>query len=296
MSELKVKKNKRPLGKGLSQLLGDEILESEGSDNKKNQIQTLAIHECIPGKFQPRTLFDAEKLNALTASIKENGVLQPILVRPMETHYEIVAGERRWRASKAAGLSEIPVIIADFSDHQSLEAGLVENIQRDDLTPLEEAAAYKKLIETFDYSQDQLAQKISKSRSHIANTLRLLTLPKGVQEYLNSGELTAGHARVLIGHDNADEIAKRAIEKGLNVRQLEKLMQQTRLGETPANANRTFDPDKANIERQLSQLLGFNTKLKLNPKAGGVVEIAFKTMEDIDVLMQTLMKMRGYAA
>lgn len=293
MAEKSSSRKKRNLGKGLSELLGDS---NEISEKQATGILNINVDDLQPGEFQPRTHFDMEALDSLSASIKENGVLQPILIRKKNKGYEIVAGERRWRASKNAGLSTIPALVIEGDDKNALESGLIENIQREDLTPIEEAKAYKRLIDDFGYTQQDISLKIGKSRSHIANTIRLLSLPDLLQEYVSEGKLSAGHARVLVGHDNAPQIAEDAIRKGLNVRQLEKIMQKYREGEsTPAN-NNSFDPDKESIEAQLSRLLGFKTSLKLNHKGGGVIEIAFETMEDIDSLMQTLMKMKGFAA
>lgn len=291
------KKNKRPLGKGLSQLLGEDTVDPspENTNGASETPSMLSLDLLCPGKYQPRNLFDSEKLNALTLSIRENGVLQPILVRPKGEFYEIVAGERRWRASKMAGLQEIPVRIMDFSDAQALESGLIENIQRDDLTPIEEASAYKHLIEEFQYSQEQLSQKIGKSRSHIANTLRLLMLPPYIQDQVNSGKISPGHARLLVGHEDAEKIADRVIQLGLNVRQLENYMKTLRENPHGFEKNPPFHEDKNHIETQISQLIGFKTQLRLNHRGGGVIEIGFSSMQDIDTLMQTLMKMRGYA-
>ena len=287
------KKSKKPLGKGLSELLGGN--DSKDISEDKSQVQMIPIEILHPGPYQPRDFFDPEKLTSLAASIKENGILQPILVRHGEDGIEIIAGERRWRAAQLAGMKEIPSIFTEFSDQKALEAGLIENIQRADLTSIEEASGYKKLMETFNYTQEDLSQKIGKSRSHIANTVRLLTLPNPVQKFICEGKLSAGHARILVGHENSEAIAEQAIKKGMNVRQLELYMK--RYGNTlePANMN-TQDPDKLHIERQLSQLLGFKTSLRVDRKGGGKIEINFKDMADIDSLMQILMKMKGYAA
>ena len=299
-STSKQSKSKRQLGKGLSQLLGEETENPTKTPEAANalKVETLPLSQLKPGVYQPRSIFNSEKLDSLSASIKENGVLQPILVRRSEDGFEIIAGERRWRAAKAAGLTEIPVVETEFTDEQALESGLIENIQRDDLTPIEEATAYKKLMDEFGYSQEQISQKIGKSRSHVANMVRLLSLPQKVQDYVTSGQLSAGHARVLVGYEEAEEIADKIIQKGMNVRQLERYMVQVKSGTLPANSNssRIDDPDKVNIERQLSQLLGYKTKLRINAQGAGDIVISVKDMTDIDVLMQTLMKMRGYAA
>lgn len=283
------------MGKGLSELLGEHLLpESEKDTTGAQQIRMIPVTNLKPGKYQPRNIFDKEKLESLASSIKEKGVLQPILVRDVNGIFEIVAGERRWRAAQMIGLTEVPVLLQTASDQESLEMGLIENIQRADLTPIEEGLAYKRLIEQFSYTQEELSKKIGKSRSHIANTIRLLSLPEQVQRYISDGKLSAGHARALVGHEQAQTIAELAIQKGMNVRQLEVYMSRPHSAE-PANTN-NHDPDQIHIERQLSQLLGFKTSLRLNRQGGGIIEIAFKDMSDIDSLMQILMKMRGYAA
>ena len=212
-------KQKRGLGRGLSSLIGESDKQSV-----KNKV---SISSLIRGKFQPRKNFDKETLNELSQSIKERGVIQPIIVRVSKEDndkYEIIAGERRWQAAQMAGLHEVPIVAIDADDSKSLEFGIVENVQRTDLNPIEEANGYKRLIDQFSYDQEKVAKLIGKSRAHIANYLRLLNLPKAVIESIEKGEITQGHAKILVGLENADFISKKIIKKKLSVRQAENLV------------------------------------------------------------------------
>ena len=222
----------KPLGRGLDSLFGSSSGISS-TVTKQEGLTTLSVRSLRPGKYQPRRVFSAESMEELINSVREKGVLQPILVRmtadkdPMgNPAFEIIAGERRWRAATAAGLSRIPVVIRDFTDLQALETGLIENIQRHDLNALEEAQGYHQLMEEFHYTQDQLARVIGKSRSHIANTLRLLTLSDALQTLLIEGKLTAGHARALIGVSNPEVLVESIIKDNLSVRETERLVNQ----------------------------------------------------------------------
>ena len=206
-------KIKKGLGRGLSSLIGETKVET-----KTNK---LSLSEITPNKFQPRKNFDEESLNDLTNSIRERGVIQPIIVRKSDDKYEIIAGERRWLAARKAGLHEIPVVVTDADDLKSLEFAIVENVQRHDLNPLEEALGYKKLINEFSYDQEKVSKFIGKSRSYITNTLRLLNLPSDVLKFVEEKKITAGHAKILVGLDNASFIASKIIEKKLSVRQTE---------------------------------------------------------------------------
>ena len=206
-------KIKKGLGRGLSSLIGETKVET-----KTNK---LSLSEIIPNKFQPRKNFDEESLNDLTNSIRERGVIQPIIVRKSDDKYEIIAGERRWLAARKAGLHEIPVVVTDADDLKSLEFAIVENVQRHDLNPLEEALGYKRLIDEFSYDQEKVSKFIGKSRSYITNTLRLLNLPSDVLKFVEEKKITAGHAKILVGLDNASFIASKIIEKKLSVRQTE---------------------------------------------------------------------------
>lgn len=212
---------RKGLGKGLSALLGDEPVQGSG---KSRNIEIVSLTEIEPNPDQPRKRFTPDEIGTLAASIREKGVLQPILVRPNPrdgARYEIVAGERRWRAAQQAAVHDVPVLVQHFSDTEALEVALIENIQRVDLNPMEEAESYARLIDAHGYTQEQLAEGVSKSRSHIANTLRLMKLPIRVCDALRAGELTAGHARALVGHPDADTIAREIIALGLSVRETE---------------------------------------------------------------------------
>ncbi len=288
------------LGRGLAALFGEEN-EDYASLDKVRSTKTVPIEHLRPGKFQPRHHFDEAAVNALADSIKAQGILQPILVRrsPDDPNaFEIVAGERRWRAAQIAKLHEVPVVIRDLTDAQSLELAIVENVQRQDLTPLEEAEGYKRLIDDFQHTQEDLARTLGKSRSHIANTLRLLSLPPGVKEMLEEGKLTAGHARTLIGCDEADALARQMISRGLNVRQAEKLVQHAKASgsdaprKAPAKADddRPKDTDTLALERDLTALLGLKVSIKFQG-AGGSLTIHYKTLEQLDDVLHRLNQM-----
>jgi len=220
---------KRKLGRGLSALIGESksshsILDQEGSP--VDNIRLVKITKIQAGKYQPREEFNEDKINELADSIKENGILQPIILRKVgaEGGFEIIAGERRFRASKKAGLKEIPAIIKKLNNHQALELAIVENVQRSDLTVVEEAKSYKKLMKEFSYSQEEVAKKVGKSRSHVANNLRLLTLPQNIQDLLNNDQLTMGHARAIIKADNKEQLVKDIIANKLSVRKVEEIL------------------------------------------------------------------------
>lgn len=288
------------LGRGLAALFGEEN-EDYASLDKVRSAKTVPIEHLRPGRFQPRHHFDEAAVNALADSIKAQGILQPILVRRSPEHpnaFEIVAGERRWRAAQIAKLHEVPVVIRDLTDAQSLELAIVENVQRQDLTPLEEAEGYKRLIDDFQHTQEDLARTLGKSRSHIANTLRLLSLPPGVKEMLEEGKLTAGHARTLIGRDDAEALARQMISRGLNVRQAEKLVQHAKAGgaeaprKAPAKADDDHpkDTDTLALERDLTALLGLKVSIKFQG-TGGSLTIHYKTLEQLDDVLHRLNQM-----
>ncbi|MBM3487562.1 MAG: ParB/RepB/Spo0J family partition protein [Alphaproteobacteria bacterium] len=287
----------RPLGRGLSALLGDDARDYAALDEMR-QSRTVPIEFLRPGRFQPRRNFAASEIAALVDSVKANGILQPILVRrhPSEPNaFEIVAGERRWRAAQGAQLHEVPVIVKELSDQHALEVALVENIQRQDLNPLEEAEGYRRLIEEFAHTQEALAAVIGKSRSHIANTLRLLGLPDAVKDLVDAGALSAGHARALIGVDNAAELALRIVQKGLSVRETERMVKRartpatTRAGAAPAAAK---DADTAALEKDLSDLLGLKVTIAFDG-TGGALTIRYKTLEQLDDVLKRLTQTSG---
>ena len=277
----------RGLGRGLSALLGDdgpsavELREGGGPKAK-----TLPIAFLKPNRFQPRRRFAEEDLKDLANSIREKGVLQPILVRPTGTpdSYEIVAGERRWRAAQLAKLHEVPVTLRAFSDAEALEIAIVENVQRADLNAVEEAAAYQQLIAQFNYTQEQLSDVIGKSRSHIANTLRLLRLPDSVKALIVEGKLTAGHARTLIGVADAEKRAREIVEGALNVREAEKRSKPTKRGQK----TQPKDADTRALERSITNSLGMNVEILHKGEQGGEVRIKYKSLEQLDDLMHRL--------
>src|ERR1700680_3435201 len=250
----------RGLGRGLSSLLSDEN-ESRASQETSAHSRNLPIAFLRPNPLQPRRNFDQDELKSLAASIAEKGVLQPILVRPTATRdvFEIIAGERRWRAAQAAKLHEVPVMVRSFSDSQSLEIAIIENVQRSDLNAIEEASAYQELMDRFHYTQEQVSDVIGKSRSHVANILRLLKLPDGVKALVAEGKLSAGHARTLVGAPDPEALAKEILAGGLNVRQAEKKLQAPRI-ESPKPVSK--DADTKALEHRLSNSLGMDVQIE----------------------------------
>ncbi len=277
---------KMGLGKGLSALLGDD---NELSTETVMFLKTLSL---LPSPFQPRKNFEGDALTDLAQSISEKGVLQPVLVRKKaDGNYEIIAGERRWRAAKQAGLQEIPVIIKEFADKEALEVALIENILRENLNPLEEAEGYRRLIDEFKNTQEQLAKALGKSRSYIANSLRLLGLPAEVKDMLASGLLTAGHARSLITAANPKELAQKIINAGLNVRQTEKLTKEAK-GKAPIPAKtKAVKPRQSDdlqaLEEDLSEKLKTPVSIKLKGNKGSIT-INFKGFEKLDDLLEII--------
>lgn len=277
----------RGLGKGLAVLLGEapEIPEEETQLSGKS----LSIESLSPGKFQPRTRFDDAKIEALADSIRQQGIIQPLLVRPTpngSAGYEIIAGERRWRAAQRAGLHDIPVVIRDIDDDSALEMALVENLQRQDLGPMEEAEAFARLIEEFGHTQEKIAESLGKSRSHVANTLRLRSLPAPVREMLDEGALSAGHARALLGADDPVSTAKQVVHRGLNVRQTESLIrhQQEQPKKRPT-VSAAIDPNIRALEGELTNQIGL--RVKITPKGeAGSVHISYRTLDQLDGLLK----------
>ena len=297
------------LGRGLAALFGEDAPgaaaapakdTSRGAGAGLGPGLTLPIERLAPGSLQPRQRFDEDELERLAESIKSSGLLQPILVRPRPGHpeeYEIVAGERRWRAAQIARLHEVPVIIRELADAKALEIALIENVQREDLSPIEEARAFQRLIAEFGHSQGELGAQLGKSRSHIANTLRLLSLPDAIQDLVQEGSLSAGHARALIGADNAEKLAQRCVTEGLSVRALESLVKRARDAAKPpvpgaAPASRkaergTKDADTLALERDLENLLGLKVTIDYGP-GGGKLSIHYDTLEQLDDVLHRL--------
>lgn len=273
------------LGRGLAALIGDmaaiegaRVTESSGGSKR------LPVDFIIANRSNPRRSFDAEQLEELTNSIREKGVMSPLLVRPTDDPniFELIAGERRWRAAQKAGLHDVPVIVREVDDKEALELAIIENVQRADLNPLEEALGYGQLIEQFEYTQQDLAQVIGKSRSHVANTLRLLKLPEDVRGMVSSGTLTAGHARTLITAEDPAALARQIVDKGLSVREAEALSQQRDLPKRkPAVTPAQRDADTLALEERLADALGLSVALN-HSERGGKVEIRYKTLEQLD--------------
>ncbi|PLX38199.1 MAG: chromosome partitioning protein ParB [Hyphomicrobiales bacterium] len=280
------------LGRGLAALLGDMETESGAVERARSQ-RRLPIEHLRRNPHNPRRRFDEDELAELTASVREKGIVQPIVVRPVGSghEYEIIAGERRWRAAQAAGLHEVPVVIHEVSDSEALELAIIENVQRTDLNPLEEALGYDRLITEFTYSQNDLAKVIGKSRSHVANTLRLLKLPESVKDYLADGSLTAGHARALITADDAEALARRIVDEGLNVREAEALSQAAPRadGERAAKPKAEKDADTRALEKSLADALGLKVEIA-HKDSGGQVKISYKTLEQLD---EIVLRLRG---
>jgi ParB family transcriptional regulator, chromosome partitioning protein len=281
---------RRGLGRGLSALLGEEPGPPQGG------ARTVPIERVHPGRFQPRRHFDEAGLDALAQSIAVQGVLQPLLVRrhkDLPDEYELLAGERRWRAAQRARLHEVPILIREVSDRDALELALVENVQREDLSPLEEAQAYQRLILEFGHTQDVLAQRVGKSRSHVANTIRLLALPDAVKTLLDDGKLSAGHARALLGAPDAVALALKAVRDGLNVRQVERAVHgQLHAGIDPPTLRKRRDPDVAALEKELSLLLGLGVSIKVTGASSGELGVRYRTLDQLDGLIARL-KGRG---
>lgn len=274
------------LGRGLAALIGDMATIEGARVTESGGVKKLPVELIIANRSNPRRTFNVEQLEELTNSIREKGIMQPLLVRPSEdpSVFEIIAGERRWRAAQKAGLHEVPVIVRDVDDKEALELAIIENVQRADLNPLEEALGYGQLIEQFDYTQQDLAQVIGKSRSHVANTLRLLRLPEDVRDMVSNGSLTAGHARTLITAEDPATLARQIVAGGLSVREAEALSQKRDVAgqkKKPIEGAGSRDADTVALERRLSDALGLSVSLAHGDR-GGKVEIRYKTLEQLD--------------
>ncbi|CAO3355903.1 ParB/RepB/Spo0J family partition protein [Azospirillum sp. 11R-A] len=285
------------LGRGLSALFG-EATEDYSALDKVRQSKQVPIEFVHPGKYQPRRKFDDEAIQGLVESIRDKGILQPLLVRrdaEDANSYELIAGERRWRAAQIAGLHEVPVIIRDLSDREALEIALIENIQRQDLTPLEEAEGYRRLMEEFEHTQEDLARAVGKSRSHVANMMRLLALPEPVKSMVQDGALTAGHARALLTAPDPAAVAREVVTRGLNVRQTEDLMRgdqpKAKKGKAAAggagSAPAMKDVDLINLEEEISARIGL--KVAINPQGQrGTITIHYQTLDQLDDVLHRL--------
>tara|TARA_B100001123_G_scaffold153870_1_gene178255 strand:+ start:627 stop:1475 length:849 start_codon:yes stop_codon:yes gene_type:complete len=278
---------KKGLGRGLSALFGDIEKKSES-----NQVQTnkIPIADLERNKYQPRTIFDEEKLDELSSSIKENGVIQPIAVRPNKYEpgkFEIVAGERRWLAAQKAGLNEVPVVVLDIDDQKSLEIAIVENVQRQDLNVVEEARGYQKLIKEFGYDHKKISKFMSKSRSHVSNTLRLLSLPEDIIGLIEEEKLTAGQARPLIGMPNASEVAENIVKKKVAAREVELLAKRKKGGK---NTRKIEDPNIAFVRNEIESKLGLNVEIVNKKNNSGKITIKYKSLDQFELISKKLRK------
>lgn len=275
---------KRRLGRGLAALIGEDASEEAVVEDIRS-LRHVPIEHLHANPNNPRKHFAEGDLEDLAKSIREKGLLQPLVVRPREDgEFEIVAGERRWRAAQRAGIHDVPVLIRTLSDGEALEIALVENIQRADLNAIEEARAYTQLVDQFSYTQQQLADSVGKSRSHVANTLRLLNLPDGVRKLIEDGSLTAGHARALVATDEPQTLADRIIKLGLTVREAEGLArgEDAEAAKTKAAVKALKDANTLALEKQLGETLGLKVEVKSKGRAGGQLVIRYKTLEQLD--------------
>jgi len=274
-------KIKKGLGRGLSSLIGETEIDSK--------IDKLSLSDIVPNKYQPRKDFDEENLNDLTNSIKERGVIQPIIVRESNSNdakFEIIAGERRWLAARKAGLHDIPVVVTVADDLKSLEFAIVENVQRRDLNPLEEAQGYKRLIDEFSYDQEKVSKFIGKSRSYITNSLRLLSLPTDILKYLEDKKLTPGHAKILVGLDNASFVAAKIIEKKLSVRQSESFV---KIFKNKKYKSSNFkDANIQDLENSISEKIGLSVTIKNDKKNKGTITFSYKEIDQLNKIIEII--------
>lgn len=292
-----------PLGRGLSALFGDADASYQppkpavvGNASQDRGPRTMSLSWLQPGIYQPRRYFDEDAMNGLAESIRERGILEPIVVRPIagtKDAYEIVAGERRWRAAQLVGLHDVPVVVRELTDREALEFGLIENIQRQDLSPLEEAEGYQRLMDEFNHTQEGLAKVVGKSRPHIANMLRILTLPMAVKQMITSGELTMGHARALIPARDPVQLAQEVVKRGLSVRQAEELakhhIENRQIHTTKKNtvASSKENADTLLLEKELERLIGLKVKISAQGKAGSLT-VFYKDLDQLDDIIKRL--------
>ena len=278
---------KKGLGRGLSSLMGDTNINSTDNTVKSSEV-TISIAALKPSPSQPRRLFDKNSINELAESIKSKGLVQPILVRPSKTDensYEIIAGERRWRAAQIAQLHEIPAVIKNLDDVEALEIAIIENIQRSDLSPIEEAAGYKRLIDNHGHTQEVLSEIVGKSRSHIANILRLLTLPQSIQDMISEGKISSGHARAIMNSTFPEQLAEKIINENLSVREAESLAKSRK---STVQKIKLKDPDTIDLEEKISEKLGLNVSINHRGKKGGYIKIEYKSLDQLELVTQKL--------
>tara|TARA_B100001769_G_scaffold187788_1_gene148967 strand:+ start:890 stop:1732 length:843 start_codon:yes stop_codon:yes gene_type:complete len=274
-------KIKKGLGRGLSSLIGENKIEPQQNE--------LLISDLSSNKYQPRKIFDDDNLNDLTNSIKQRGMIQPIIVRKSninKSKFEIIAGERRWLAAQRAGLHKVPVVITEADDLKSLEFALVENVQRHDLNPLEEAQGYKRLIDEFSYDQEKVSKFIGKSRSHITNSLRILSLPEDVIKLIENKKLTAGHAKILVGLENASFVANKIVEKKFSVRQTENFVRILKNKKPRGNVIR--DPNISDLEKSISEKIGLNVFIKNNKRNKGTITFSYKEIDQLNKIIEII--------
>ena len=289
-------KQKKGLGRGLMSLFGDEQpleLNKEVKSEGTSEYLSISISDLAPNKFQPRTHFSNEKIEELTQSIKTNGLIQPIIVRHnnQNNNYEIIAGERRWLAAQNAGLHEVPVVVLKITDLQALELAIVENIQREDLNIIEEARGYKRLMDEFLYDHEKLSNFMGKSKSHISNTLRLLTLPEEVIKLVDEGKLTAGQVRPLVGRHNALQLANSIIKERLSARSIENLVRNEKELENKRSSGlKKTDPNALLLQRQIEENLGLKTKILTKKNNSGKVIIEYENVDQFEMLSNLLIK------
>jgi ParB family chromosome partitioning protein len=279
------------LGRGLAALIGD--VGTESSAERPRGQRRVATTSLRPNARNPRRVFSEDELDELTASLRERGMIQPIVARPVRgapDAFEIIAGERRWRAAQRAGLHEVPVVIVEATDEESLQLAIIENVQRSDLNPLEEAEGYRALVEDYSHTQDDIAKMVGKSRSHVANTLRLLKLPPSIRAYIFKGKLDAGHARMLVGQPNAEKLAEEIVARGLNVRQVEEIARQEsgRNGKSHSRKRSAGkSADTLALEKRMSDALGLVVSIDARGESG-VVSIRYRNLDQLDDLAQRL--------
>ena len=281
--------SKKGLGRGLSSLMGESATEELKSQSTSGDLK-ISISKLRPSSIQPRRLFDKNSINELAESIKSKGLVQPILVRPSKSEvgeYEIIAGERRWRAAQIAQLHELPAVVKNLDDVEALEIAIIENVQRADLSPIEEAAGYKKLMEQYNHTQEALSPIVGKSRSHIANIIRLLNLPASIQDMISQGIITSGHARAIMNSAFPEQLAKKIVDENLSVRQAESLVKEKK---TKLTKNKLKPADTVDLEQRLTELLGLEVVISDNGKRGGSIKVKYKTLDQLELITSKLKK------
>ena len=279
--------NKKGLGRGLSSLMGDTDTQQRTSPTSSSET-TISIAKLRPSPLQPRRVFDKNSINELAESIKSKGLVQPILVRPSNTNegeYEIIAGERRWRAAQVAQLHMIPAVIRNLNDVESLEIAIIENVQRSDLSPIEEAAGYKKLMESYNHTQEQLSEVVGKSRSHIANIIRLLSLPQSIQDMISQGSISSGHARAIMNSAFPEQLAEKIVNENLSVRATEALVKEKKEGPKKVKLK---DPDTIDLEKKLTDILGLDVTISHRGKQGGSLKVTYKSLDQLELVTKKL--------